>query len=67
MSMLTFFISFQDLPILNTYSIRSTPFFLSGSCHFDRVLNDEIGVEFQIFVIFFNRGRILQFGAHSRY
>ena len=42
---------------------------MSGSCHLDRVLNVEIGVECQIFVIviFFNCGRVLQFGAHSRY
>ena len=42
---------------------------MSGSCHLDRASNVEIGVEFQIFVIiiFFNCGRVLQFGAHSRY
>ena len=42
---------------------------MSGSCHLDRALNVEIGVEFQIFVIiiFFNCVRILQFGADSRY
>ena len=42
---------------------------MSGSCHLDRALNVEIGVECQIFVIviFFNCGRVLQFGAHSRY
>ena len=36
---------------------------------FGRVLNVEIGVECQIFVIviFFNCGQVLQFGAHSRY
>ena len=36
---------------------------------FGRALNVEIGVECQIFVIviFFNSGRVLQFGAHSRY
>ena len=35
----------------------------------DRASNVEIGVECQIFVIviFFNCGRVLQFGAHSRY
>ena len=39
---------------------------MSDSCHFDRVLNVEIGVECQIFVIaiFFKRSRVLQFGAH---
>ena len=42
---------------------------MSGSCHLDRALNVEIGVECQIFVIvtFFNCRRVLQFGAHSRY
>ena len=42
---------------------------MSGSCHLDRASNVEIGVECQIFVIFtfFNCGRVLQFGAHSRY
>ena len=42
---------------------------MSGSCHLDRVLNVEIGVECQIFVIviLFNCSRVLQFGAHSRY
>ena len=40
-----------------------------GSCHLDRMLNVEIGVECQIFVIviFFNCGRVLQFRSHSRY
>ena len=35
----------------------------------DRASNVEIGVECQIFVIviFFKCGRVLQFGAHSRY
>ena len=43
--------------------------FMSGSCHLDRALNGGIGVECQIFVIviFFNCGRVLQFGAHLRY
>ena len=43
--------------------------FVSGSCHLDRASNVEIGVEFEIFVIviFFNWGRVLQFGAHSWY
>ena len=42
---------------------------MSGSCHLDRALNVEIGVECQIFliVIFFNWVQVLQFGAHSRY
>ena len=42
---------------------------MSGSCHLDRALNGGIGVECQIFVIviFFNCGRVLQFGAHLRY
>ena len=42
---------------------------MSGSCHLDRELNVEIGVECQTFVIviFFNCGQVLQFGAHSRY
>ena len=42
---------------------------MSSSCHLDRASNVEIGVECQIFVIviFFNCGRVLQFGAHSRY
>ena len=34
---------------------------MSGSCHLDRASNVKIGV------IFFNCGRVLQFGAHSRY
>ena len=40
-----------------------------GSCHLDKASNVKIGVECQIFVIviFFNCGRVLQFGAHSRY
>jgi len=40
-----------------------------GSCHLDSASNVEIGVECQIFVIviFFNRDRVLQFGAHSSY
>ena len=44
-------------------------FTLSGLCHLDRASNVEIGVECQIFVIviFFKCGRVLQFGAHSRY
>ena len=42
---------------------------MSGSCHLDRASNVEIGVECQTFVIaiFFNFGRILQFGTHSRH
>ena len=42
---------------------------MSGSCHLDRASNVEIGIECQIFVIvvFFNCGRVLQFGVHSRY
>ena len=42
---------------------------MSGSRHLDRASNVEIGVECQIFVIviFFSCGRVLQFGAHSRY
>lgn len=42
---------------------------MSGSCHLDRALDVEIGVECQIFVIviFFDCCRVLQFGAHSRY
>jgi hypothetical protein len=42
---------------------------MSGSCHLDKALNVEIGVECQIFVIviFLNCDRVLQFGAHSRY
>ena len=42
---------------------------MSGSCHLERTSNVEIGVECQIFVIviFFNCGRVLQFGAHSMY
>ena len=42
---------------------------MSGSCHLERALNVEIGVECQIFVIFifFNSGQVLQFGTHSRY
>ena len=44
-------------------------YFMSSSCHLDRVSNVKIGVECQIFVIviFYNCGRVLQFGAHSRY
>ena len=42
---------------------------MSGSCHLDRALNVEIGVECQIYVtvIVFNFGRVSQFGAHSSY
>ena len=42
---------------------------MSDSCHLDRALNVEIGIECQIFVnvIFFNCSRVLQFGAHSSY
>ena len=42
---------------------------MSGSCHLYRVLNVEIGVECQIFVIFIflNFGRVLQYGAHTRH
>jgi hypothetical protein len=40
---------------------------MSDSCHLDRVPNVKIGVECQIFVIFFEYGRVLQFEAHSRY
>ena len=42
---------------------------MSGSCQLDRASNVEIGFECQIFVIviFLNWGRVLQFGAHSRY
>jgi hypothetical protein len=42
---------------------------MSGLYHLDRVWNVKIGVECQIFVIvtFFNCGRVLQFGAQSRY
>ena len=37
--------------------------------YLDRVMNVKIGVEFQMFVIviFFDCGRVLKFGAHSRY
>ena len=37
--------------------------------YLDRVMNVKIGVEFQMFLIaiFFDWGRVLQFGAHSRY
>jgi hypothetical protein len=42
---------------------------MSGSCHLDRASNVKIYVECQIFVIviIFKRGKVLQFGAHSRY
>ena len=42
---------------------------LSGSCHFDRASNVKFSVKFWIFVIvmFFNRDRVLKFGAPSRY
>ena len=42
---------------------------MSDSCHLDSASNVKIGVECQIFVIdiFFNCGRVLQFGAHSKY
>ena len=48
---------------------KQHPSLMSGSCHLDRALIVEIGVEYQIFVIviFFNCGRVLQFGVHSRY
>ena len=42
---------------------------MSDSCHLDRALNVEIGVECRIFVIilFFNCSQVLKFGVHSRY
>ena len=48
---------------------QSSSSLMSGSCHLDKALNVEIGVECQIFVIviFFNCSRVLQFGASSRY
>ena len=41
---------------------------VSGSCHLDRVSNDEFSVEFWIFVIvlFCNRSQVLKFEAPSR-
>ena len=41
---------------------------MSGSCHLDRALHVEIGVECQMFVIviFFDCGQVLQFGAPGR-
>ena len=49
---------------LHLYTI-TRGYLMSGSCHLNRALNVEIGVECQIFVIFifFNCGRVLQFGA----
>ena len=49
--------------------LKRNSFVMSGSCHLDRASNVKIGVECQIFVIviFFNWGRVLQFGSHSRY
>ena len=55
--------------IITIDEIILTLLVMSGSCHLDRVLNIEIGVECQIFfiVIFFNGNRVLQVEAHSRY
>ena len=72
MSLLEIVVSDVELPklfkICPKIAILSSCF-MSGSCHLDRASNVEIGVECQIFVIviFFNCGRVLQFGAHSRY
>jgi hypothetical protein len=47
-------------PDLNTYFVHTLLLkqicFVSGSCHFDRLSNVEIGVECQIFIIFFSTG-----------
>ena len=40
---------------------------MSDSCHLKSAFNVEIGVESQIFFHIVICGRILQFGAHSRY
>ena len=42
---------------------------MSDSCHLDRALNVEVGVQCQIFVIdiLFKCNQVLQFVAHSRY
>jgi len=55
--------------MMQSFYVQGILAVMSGSCDLDRVLNVEIGVECQIFVIviFFNCGRVLQFGAHSRY
>ena len=50
--------------------ISTIALLMSGSLHLSRALNLEIGVECQkifVIVIFFNCGRVLQFGAHSKY
>ena len=39
---------------------------MSKSCNLDRVLNVEVGVECQIFVIAFNCDQVLHFVMHSR-
>ena len=41
---------------------------MCGSCHFDRLLNVEIGVEYQMIfvVVFFNCSCEIHFGAPSR-
>ena len=59
------------LPSKGAFPFTSNPVnrlngLMSGSCHLDNV---EIYVKCQIFVIviFFNCGRVLQFGTHSRY
>ena len=43
--------------------------FMSGSCHFDRMSNDEFSVKFGIYVIvlFINRDQVMKFGVPSRY
>ena len=48
---------------------KQHPSLMSGSCHLDRALIVEIGVEYQIFVIviYYNWGRVLQFVANSKY
>ena len=54
---------------LQYFELKVLGWLMSCSCHLDRALNVEIGVECQVFVIviFFNCGQVLHFGAHSRY
>jgi len=55
--------------MMQSFYVQGILAVMCGSCHLDRPLNVEIGVDCQIFVIviFFNCVQVLQYGAHSRY
>ena len=40
---------------------------MSGSCHLDRASKLVLNVTYLLLLSFFNCGRVLQFGTHSRY